>query len=368
MSESPRKIIHIDMDAFYAAVEQRDNPDYRNKPIIVGGRPDSRGVVATCSYEARRYGIHSAMPSAQAVRLCPQAIFIKPRFDAYREASEAIRGIFARYCDQVEPLSLDEAYLDVSASELFMGSATLLAKQIKLDIRRQTGLVASAGISYNKFLAKMASDLDKPDGLSLIKPDQALDFIEQLPVGKFHGIGPATEKKMHELGILRGIDLRNMPLSQLQQHFGKAADHYYAIARGIDLRPVNPHRDRKSVGVETTFDQDIGDPELIVSHLQTLLQQALLKLTEKRLEAHTLTVKIKYQNFVQITRSRTLPQAISNSPDIFSLLPQLLQNTEIGEKKVRLLGVTLSALASPTFIGRFRQLDLFDENANSFGY
>lgn len=367
MSASPRKIIHIDMDAFYAAVEQRDNPAYRDKPIIVGGRPDSRGVVATCSYEARRFGIHSAMPSAQAVRLCPQAIFIKPRFNVYREASESIRRIFARYCDLVEPLSLDEAYLDVSANELFKGSATLLAQKIKQDIRQQTGLVASAGISYNKFLAKMASDMDKPDGLFLIKPEQALSFIAGLPVGKFYGIGPATEKKMHELGIVTGSDLRKLPLSQLQQHFGKAADHYYAIARGIDPRPVNPHRDRKSVGVETTFEHDIDDPALIVNHLQSLLQQALVKLNEKRLEAHTMTIKIKYQNFVQITRSRTLPQAISDSPEIVSLLPQLLKSTEIGAKKVRLLGVTLSALASPSFHAHGRQMDLFEDHANHLG-
>jgi len=243
----------------------------------------------------------------------------------------------------------------------------LLAKKIKQDIRQQTGLVASAGISYNKFLAKMASDMDKPDGLFLITPAQALDFIERLPVGKFHGIGPATEKKMHGLGVFTGGDLKTMSLAQLQQHFGKAADHFYAIARGIDLRPVNPHRDRKSVGVETTFQHDVGDPELIVSHLQTLLQQALLKLSEKRLAAHTMTIKIKYQNFVQITRSRTLPQAIADTPDVVSLLPQLLKSTEIGEKKVRLLGVTLSALASPSFHAQGRQMDLFEDNSNHFG-
>lgn len=366
MQESLRKIIHIDMDAFYAAVEQRDNPAYRNKPVIVGGRPDSRGVVATCSYEARLYGVHSAMPSAQAARLCPNAIFIKPRFEAYREASEAIRRIFTHYCEQVEPLSLDEAYLDVTASELYRGSATLLAKQIKQDIHRQTQLSASAGISYNKFLAKMASDLNKPDGLSLITPEQALGFIEGLPVGKFHGIGPATERKMRALGIHTGLDLRQMPLPLLQQHFGKAALHYYDIARGIDHRPVNAHRDRKSVGVETTFEHDIANPAQVIGQLQALLQQALAKLAEKRLEAHTLTVKIKYQDFVQITRSRTLPSVISSSPEVLLLLPELLKNTEIGEKKVRLLGVTLSALQTRTQAGHYRQLDLFDGQAADF--
>ena len=359
MQDVPRKIIHIDMDAFYAAVEQRDNPAYRNKPVIVGGKPDSRGVVATCSYEARVFGIHSAMPSSQAARLCPQAIFIKPRFDAYREASEHIRGIFSPYCDCVEPLSLDEAYLDVSNSAYFQGSATLLAKQIKQDILRQTRLIASAGISYNKFLAKLASDLDKPDGLHVILPEQAAQFIEKLPIGKFHGIGPATEKKMRELGIQSGNDLKQIPLPRLQQHFGKAARHYYDIARGIDHRLVNAHRDRKSIGVETTFAEDIGDLRIIKQQLQLLLRQALHKLTEKKLIAHTLTIKIKYQNFMQITRSRTMPHAISDSYETGLLLDDLLKNTAIGEKKVRLLGVSLSTLQEPEDVGKYQQMDLF---------
>lgn len=360
MQDAPRKIIHIDMDAFFAAVEQRDNPKYRNKPIIVGGKPDSRGVVATCSYEARVYGIHSAMPSSQAYRLCPHAIFIKPRFDAYREASEIIRCIFSRYCDQVEPLSLDEAYLDVSASPFFKGSATLLAKQIKQDIRTETQLIASAGISYNKFLAKIASDLDKPDGLHLITPDQAEAFIEKLPIGKFHGIGPATERKMRELGIETGLDLKKTPLAVLQQHFGKTAAHYYDIARGIDRRQVNAHRDRKSIGVETTFAEDIGDPQLIERHLHQLLRQALAKLNEKQLTAFTLTIKIKYQNFVQITRGRTLTETVTDTPATMLVISDLLKNTAIGEKKVRLLGVSLSALQHVNSVCRYRQLDLFD--------
>lgn len=359
MQDSPRKIIHIDMDAFYAAVEQRDNPAYLNKPVIVGGKPDSRGVVATCSYEARLFGVHSAMPSSQAVRLCPQAIFINPRFDAYREASENIRHIFSQYCDCVEPLSLDEAYLDVSNSGYCQGSATLLARQIKQDIRRQTRLIASAGISYNKFLAKIASDLDKPDGLHVITPEQAAQFIEKLPIGKFHGIGPATEKKMRDLGIQNGYDLKQIPLPRLQQHFGKAARHYYDIARGIDCRPVNAHRDRKSIGVETTFAEDIGDAQVIIHQLQLLLSQALGKLSEKKLAAHTLTIKIKYRDFVQITRSRTLPQAIANGSKTKLLLADLLKNTAIGEKKVRLLGVSLSALQEFEEAGQYRQTDLF---------
>lgn len=359
MPDAPRKIIHIDMDAFYAAVEQRDNPSYRNKPVIVGGKPDSRGVVATCSYEARAFGIHSSMPSSQAFRLCPQALFIKPRFDVYREASESIRDIFTRYCQQIEPLSLDEAYLDVSDSELFMGSATLLARQIKQDIRRQTGLIASAGVSYNKFLAKIASDMDKPDGLQVITPEQASEIIEKLAIGKFHGIGPATEKKMHDLGIRNGGDLKQVPLPRLQQHFGKAAGHYYDIARGIDQRPVNARRERKSIGVETTFAEDIADMQQILDLLRQLLRQALGKLAEKQLLAYTLTIKIKYQDFVQITRCRTLPQALSDTPDSTLLFADLLKNTAIGEKKVRLLGVTLSTLQQAGYDGGYQQLDLF---------
>lgn len=356
----PRKIIHMDMDAFFAAVEQRDNPAYRNKPVIVGGKPDSRGVVATCSYEARAFGVHSAMPSSQAARLCPHAIFIKPRFDAYREASEQIREIFNRYCDCVEPLSLDEAYLDASNSAYFQGSATLLAKQIKHDIQRETQLIASAGISYNKFLAKLASDLDKPDGLYVITPEQAAQFIENLPIGRFHGIGPATEKKMRALGVQTGYDLKQIPLPELQQHFGKTARHYYDIARGIDHRQVNAHRDRKSIGIETTFAEDIGDLRIVKQQLQSLLRQALHKSTEKKLLAHTLTIKIKYQDFVQITRSRTLPKAIADTVESALLLDDLLKNTAIGEKKVRLLGVSLSTLQASEAVDKYQQMDLFN--------
>ncbi len=354
-----RKIIHIDMDAFFAAVEQRDNPNYRNKPIVVGGRPDSRGVVATCSYEARKYGIHSAMPSAQAYRLCPQAVFIKPRFEAYREASAAIRTIFTDYTELFEPLSLDEAYLDVSAVTRCRGSATLIAKAIKRDILQQTGLTASAGISYNKFLAKIASDINKPDGLYLISPELGPRFVEGLPIGKFHGIGRATESKMHALGIKTGADLKRLSLQMLTQHFGKAGRHYFNIARGIDNRPVNNYRPSKSVGVETTFQQDIADPALIMRHLIALLDKALQRLGDKKLTAHTVTVKVKYQNFVQITRSRTLAQPITASRGIEAVFSDLLKDTDIGAKKVRLLGVTLSSLDKPDF-RQFRQLDLFN--------
>jgi DNA polymerase-4 len=359
MTNLQRKIIHIDMDAFYAAVEQRDNPLYRNKAIIVGGNPNSRGVVATCSYEARQFGVHSAMPSSHAYRLCPQAIFVKPRFSVYQETSAIIRDIFNSYCDKVEPLSLDEAYLDVTESELFQGSATLLAKQIKAEIRKQTQLIASAGISYNKFLAKLASDYGKPDGLFLITPEQGETFVEQLSIGKFHGIGPATEQKMHQLGIFTGHDLKQVPLEILQQHFGKAAEHYFNIARGIDHRQVNSQQIRKSIGGETTFQQDLDDPQQIIEQLQTLFEQNLAKLQAKNQSAYTLTIKIKYQNFVQITRGKTLSQPIKNNHQARLVIADLLKNTGIGDKKVRLLGVTLSGLENRQH-QRLQQMDLFE--------
>ena len=356
-----RKIIHIDMDAFFAAVEQRDNPQYRNKPIIVGGKPASRGVVCTCSYEARRYGVRSAMPSAHAYRLCPQAIFVTPRFDAYQEASSAIRKIFAQYTVLIEPLSLDEAYLDVSDISLCKGSATLMAQEIKAKIKQQTQLTASAGVSYNKFLAKIASDMGKPDGLYLIAPGQGAEFAANLEVQKFHGIGQATYKKMQGLGIATGRDLQQYSLLSLRQHFGKAGEYYYNICRGIDLRPVNNQRVSQSIGVETTFSEDIQAQAEVMIQLQGLLKQALQRLAEKNLNARTLTVKIKYHNFVQITRSRTVSCSLLTASDevLLSLLASLLKNTEAGKRKIRLLGVSLSSLEKPSSLLSYRQLDLF---------
>jgi DNA polymerase-4 len=348
------------MDAFFAAVEQRDFPEYRDKPLIVGGKPDSRGVVATCSYEARKYGVHSAMPSSHAYRLCPDAIFVKPRFESYREASNIIRSIFSQHTDLVEPLSLDEAYLDVSEVNTHEGSATLIAKQIKTQILNQTELTSSAGISYNKFLAKIASDMDKPDGIYLIKPAQGPAFIEKLSIRKFHGVGCATEAKMKNLGILTGKDLKQFSLELLQQHFGKAGSYYYNIARGIDHRPVNTHRPRKSCGVETTFQQDIKNIDRIIFELQILLKKALRKVSEKHLIAYTVTVKIKYHDFEQITRSRTLNSPISANTLDKTLFDELLKSTDIGMRQVRLLGVTLSAFEERANSQAFKQLDLFD--------
>lgn len=358
----PRKIIHIDMDAFFAAVEQRDFPQYRNKPIIVGGSPNSRGVVATCSYEARQYGIHSAMPSSHAYRLCPQAIFVKPRFEVYRSVSNTIRKLLSEYTDLIEPLSLDEAYLDVSACSRHQGSATLIAKAIKTRIKQATGLTASAGISYNKFLAKIASDLDKPDGLYLITPEQGGQFIEQLAIGKFHGVGKATAQKMQSLGIATGKDLKTQPLAFLQQHFGKSGQYYYNIARGIDTRPVNPNRPRQSLGMETTFQQDIIELQDVLTHLHNLLTQVLAKLDGQHQYARTLTIKIKYHDFVQITRSRTLPYNLSNNSHSTAVLTSLLNGTDAGRRRIRLLGVTLSSLESGPNLQNFEQLDMFTQN------
>ncbi|MCK4708892.1 MAG: DNA polymerase IV, partial [Gammaproteobacteria bacterium] len=252
-----KKIIHVDMDAFFAAVEQRDFPEYKGKPLIVGGNPEKRGVVATCSYEARKFGIHSAMASSTAYRLCPQAIIVKPRFEAYREVSNIIRSIFHQYTNLVEPLSLDEAYLDVSESSQFDGSASLIAKDIKQKIFEQTQLTASAGVSYNKFLAKVASDMNKPDGLTLIRPEQGEEFVAALAIGKFYGVGKATEAKMKSLGINAGADLKKLSLSECQQTFGKAGSYYYNICRGVDEREVVKQRERKSLGSETTFEKDL---------------------------------------------------------------------------------------------------------------
>jgi DNA polymerase-4 len=301
------------------------------------------------------------MPSAHAYRLCPQAIFVKPRLEAYQEVSLIIRKIFADYTELIEPLSMDEAYLDVSAASVHQGSATLIAKAIKSDIRQKTRLIASAGVSYNKFLAKIASDIDKPDGFYLITPEQGADFVEQLPVSKFHGIGKATASKMQVLGIQMGRDLKKLSLEVLQQHFGKSALHYYNICRGIDNRPVNSHRAIKSIGVETTFQQDIKSRQEVLQHLQSPLQNALTKASEKQLAARTLTIKIKYHDFVQITRSRTLPYHLENASSSLLNLENLLINTEIGNRNVRLLGITLSSLENQEAQSRFQQMDIFQE-------
>jgi DNA polymerase IV len=352
-----RKIIHIDMDAFFASVEQRDFPEYKGKPLIVGGQPNSRGVVAACSYEARKFGIHSAMPCSRAYRLCPQAIFVPPRFEAYRAVSEQIRTIFWQYASQVEPLSLDEAYLDVTYTADFDGSATRIAQAIKREILAQTQLTASAGVSYNKFLAKIASDMDKPNGLYVIKPEQGLAFVATLPIGKFHGIGPATEVKMLKLSIKTGGDLRKKSLAELVERFGKSGQYYYNIARAIDDRPIRSTRLRKSLGKETTFAEDVLSVELLIEKLNELTELILVKLAEQELQAKTITLKVKYANFQQVTRAQSV-ESVLDIATVKQWIPQLLKRTEAGKKAIRLVGLSLSGLKKGNIRDEMGQLVL----------
>ncbi len=339
---SPRRIVHIDMDAFYASVEQRDNPELRGKPVAVGG-PAARGVVAAASYEARAFGVRSAMPSVTAKRKCPELIFVAPRFDVYRAVSARIREIFTEHTDLVEPLSLDEAYLDVTENRQDIPLATTIAELIREKIRVVTGLTASAGISYNKFLAKMASDQNKPNGQFVITPRMGPDFVAALPVKKFHGVGPATAAKMQRLGIETGADLQAKPLSFLQQHFGKSGLWYYRIARGIDERPVEPARPRKCVGAENTFAVDIFDLDAALWELEPLVAKVWRHCEAKRLHGRTVTVKVKYADFQQITRSRTVAVPPGSASEIGTICGTLLGQLFPTRKGIRLLGVSLSS-------------------------
>ena len=340
-SKPVRKIIHVDMDAFFASVEQRDFPEYRNKPLIVGGKPNERGVVAACSYEARQFGIHSAMPCSIAYRLCPKAIFVPHRFGVYRAISQQIREIFSQYATDVEPLSLDEAYLDVTEQQAYQGSATYIAKVIRQAIFGATGLTASAGVSYNKFLAKMASDINKPNGLYTIRPEEGPAFIAQLPIGQFHGVGPATEAKMLALGIKNGADLKQWRRDDLRFHFGKVGYHFYDIARGVDERPVCSQRQRRSIGKEQTFQNDIKSLIQVKAILSSLAQQVWQNLQPLHYQARTITIKVKYANFRQVTRAKTYEQAITEDV-LLSAVEQLIEKAEIGVTPIRLLGVSLS--------------------------
>ena len=338
-----RKIIHIDMDAFYASVEQRDNPELRGKPIAVGGSRE-RGVVAAASYEARAFGVHSAMPSVAAKRKCPDLIFVKPRFDVYRVVSLQIRAIFAAYTPIIEPLSLDEAYLDVTDNLKGMASATQIAETIRTKIRTESGLTASAGVSYNKFLAKLASDHRKPDGLFVITPKMGPAFVEGLPVEKFHGVGPATTAKMNWLGIKTGFDLREQTLAFLQQHFGKPGPYYFWIARGVDERPVHADRIRKSLGAENTFPADIFTFEAAREALQPIIEKVWRTCEGAEICGRTVTLKVKYADFQQITRSRTGQALFSTRAEIEQLSYALLEPLFPVTKGIRLLGMTLSSL------------------------
>jgi DNA polymerase-4 len=352
-----RKIIHIDMDAFYASVEQRDNPELRGKPVAVGGS-SGRGVVAAASYEARRFGIRSAMPSVTARRKCPELIFVRPRFDVYRAVSHQIRGIFAAYTPLVEPLSLDEAYLDVTEDLKAMSSATEIAEQIRARIRSETGLTASAGVSYNKFLAKMASEEGKPDGLFVITPRMGPTFVENLPVGRFHGIGPVTRARMERLGIRDGGDLRARSLLLLQQQFGKVGPYYYALARGIDEGPVCPDRVRKSIGAETTFHADFFTLDEARAALDPLIGKVWSYCEESTIRGRTVTLKAKYADFRQVTRSRTVEAPVVSRAAIEAIVSALVEPLLPVGKGIRLLGVTLSSLVSETETGVQRQLHL----------
>ncbi|MDN5202318.1 DNA polymerase IV [Fulvivirgaceae bacterium BMA10] len=335
------KIIHIDMDAFYASVEQRDNPSLRGKPVAVGGS-SQRGVVAAASYEARKYGVHSAMPSVTAFRKCPDIIFVRPRFEIYKEVSQQIREIFHEYTDLVEPLSLDEAYLDVTVNKKNIPSATLIAKEIKKRIKETTSLTASAGISINKFLAKTASDLDKPDGLSVILPKDAEAFVEKLPINKFHGIGKVTAKKMNGLGIYHGADLKRWSENDLVTRFGKAGTYYYKIARAQDDRKVNPNRIRKSVSSEDTFEKDLTTYEEMLPEAQKLAEKVFSWTSKNKKFGKTLTLKIKFSDFKIITRSKTTIQPIDTLETMMRLLIELLNTLDYNDISVRLIGVGIS--------------------------
>jgi DNA polymerase-4 len=338
-----RKIIHIDMDAFYASVEQRDNPELRGKPVAVGGSQE-RGVVAAASYEARKFGVHSAMPSVLAKRKCPDLIFVKPRFDAYKAISLQIREVFAEYTPIFEPLSLDEAYLDVTDNLKGISSATEIAEEIRARIYAETELTASAGVSYNKFLAKLASDHRKPDGLFVITPQMGPEFVETLPVRKFHGVGPATAAKMARLGIKTGLDLRVQSLAMLQQHFGKAGSYYYWVARGVDERPVRVNRIRKSVGAENTFPADLCTYEAAHGALREIVGKVWGYCERSGIRGRTVTLKVKFANFQQITRSRTGQTQIRTQSELEQVSNTLLEPLFPVAKGVRLLGVSLSSL------------------------
>jgi len=337
-----RKIIHVDMDAFYASVEQRDDPALRGKPVAVGG--GHRGVVTAASYEARPFGVRSALPSVTAKRLCPELIFVKPRFDVYRAVSQQIRAIFGDYTELVEPLSLDEAYLDVSEDRLGIGTARAIAEDIRRRIRAETGLTASAGVSYCKFIAKLASDHRKPDGLTVITPDRGPEFVASLPVARFHGVGPVTARKMERLGIQTGADLREWTLTALEAQFGSSGQWYWRICRGIDDREVRPDRPYKSVSAERTFDEDLRDPERLAGELERIAGYAWDRVKRAEVSGRTVTLKVKFGDFTLITRSKSFPLPV---PDLLAFVAAgqtLLNALHPLPKGIRLLGLGLHNL------------------------
>jgi DNA polymerase IV len=358
-----RKIIHIDMDAFYASVEQRDQPELKGKAIAVGGPPEGRGgVVATCSYEARRFGVHSAMPSKRALQLCPQIIFIKPRFDVYKTVSKQVREIFHRYTDIIEPLSLDEAYLDVTEDKQGLGSAIDIATLIKKAIKEELNLTASAGISINKFVAKIASDLKKPDGLTFIGPSKVESFVEQLAIEKFYGVGKVTAEKMKSMNIHTGSDLKKLNERELTQHFGKAGKFYYQIVRGIDDRSVEPNQETKSLGAEDTFPEDLISIEQMNEQLEKIAPVVHRRLTQHQLKARTVILKIKYSDFKIITRSKSFDEPVDDLQLLIETAKELLLSTKPDDVRVRLLGISVSNFGGKVIARKIipGQLPLFD--------
>jgi DNA polymerase-4 len=356
-----RKIIHIDMDAFYASVEQHDDPTLRGRPVAVG-YPAKRGVVVAASYEARAFGVRSAMPAATAIRRCAALVFVPPRFDVYRAVSRQIRAIFADYTAIIEPLSLDEAYLDVSENLRGLPTAWATAKEIRARILEKTGLTASAGVSYNKFLAKLASDCRKPNGQFAIAPDRGPDFVAALPIARFHGVGPVTAAKMQRLGIATGSDLRAKPLSFLQQHFGNSAGWYHAIANGEDERPVIADRPRKSSGSETTFEHDLTTPAEIEAGVQAMADDVWAWCEKAQAFGRTVTVKVKFADFRQITRRRSFSAVIASQDQLRQASIELVRLLFPPAKGIRLVGVTVSNFAeSPTNVGD--ELPLFAAEA-----
>jgi DNA polymerase-4 len=343
-AEPVRKIIHIDMDAFFASVEQRDNPELKGKPVAVGGG-SARGVVAAASYEARKFGVRSAMPSVTARRRCPDLIFVKPRFDAYRAVSQQIRAIFADYTLLVEPLSLDEAYLDVTRDLRGIGVATRIAEEIRARIRAETGLTASAGVSYNKFIAKLASDHNKPDGLCVIPPARGEAFVAGLPVRRFHGVGPKTAEKMARLGIDTGADLRAQSLAFLTHHFGSSGAYYHDLARGICHRQVRPDRPHKSIGAEDTFFDDLTEEAALIAELDRISRTVWRRIEDKGIVGRTVTLKVKYQDFRIVTRARSLDRWVGGREELLDIGCTLLRGLLPPAKGIRLLGLTLSNLA-----------------------
>ena len=356
-ASNPRKIIHIDMDAFYASVEQRDFPELRGKPLVVGGDPNGRGVVAAASYEVRQFGVRSAMSCYEARKRCPEVIFVRPRFEVYRAVSSDIRNIMYSLTPHVEPLSLDEAYLDVTGLTVHKGSATLMANWLRTQILQHTGLTASAGVSFNKMLAKIASDINKPNGTAIITPEDADAFISTLPIERFHGIGKATARRLHAMGVTNGADLRRMSAEVLINEFGKRGQFYHDIAHGRDERAVKSERLHKSVGSETTFRENLNDDTALRVQIYEQNADAFAQLHKKNLIAHTITLKVKYADFTQITRTHTLTTAFSSAESAHYWLDKLFLDIP-RQLPIRLVGVTFSSLIPAAQL--LPQLNLFE--------